>query len=149
MVKITQQVRAEFLSFYPNQKCEKAEASHPGGELVAATCIFNDLCLSTSLLVQLTQLHLDKAGSSTSSPLTMAEDIQPHWSKCAHLAGHMMSNALGWSSWLRQRLPLSPCLPRLDVLLNSTSIISCLVSVFAYYYHHYRWACFMRRLARE
>lgn len=50
--------------------------------------------LSTSLPVQLTQLHLDKPGSSTSSPPTMAEGVrsvemrpfsvawcQPHWTE--------------------------------------------------------------------
>lgn len=75
IVKITyQRARAEWLCFNPNQKCEKAEASHPGGQIVAASSIFNDLCLSTSLPVQLALLHLDKPGNSTSSPHTMAED---------------------------------------------------------------------------
>lgn len=60
-----------------------------------------------------------------------------------------MSTALNWSCWLRQRAPLSRGLPWLDALLNSTSIISCLVSVFAYYYYHYHGACLTRGLASE
>lgn len=60
-----------------------------------------------------------------------------------------MSTALNWSCWLRQTVPLSRGLPWLDALLNSTSIISCLVSVFAYYYYHYHGACLTRGLASE
>lgn len=109
MVKTThQRAKDEFLSFHLNQKCEKADASS----------IFNDLCLSAALPAQLTLLHLDKAGRSNSSPPTMAEDIQSHRSKCTHLARHTMSTALDWSSWRRQRVSLSRCLPRLDVFIE-------------------------------